>query len=245
MVVRIFCNISLVVSNYPLGLPAQTTIRPPGKGFVPNPRRDPNPFVPSDEQDWVKVDNTSSSGVSRSSSVATTNSRRQVLPPPSNLSEPAPQLPPRRPTTETISSLTATRSATPPDAVMRSLSISSSSSMSSRKPAPPVPKKPSILSNPVFVDGAMDSRRSSTASIKSGTPPSVPPPRRSMTSGVSRNASTASMSLRTINDDNGDRPTVPPRTGTGSSHPKTTDLLDEKDEEGLNGLRDWEVLKPD
>lgn len=61
-------------------------------------------------------------------------------------------------------------------------------------------------------------------------------------SNLSKNGSALTLNPRGKNGDDGDRPILPPRgTGTGSGQTSTMNLLDEKDDESLNG---WEVLKP-
>jgi hypothetical protein len=62
-------------------------------------------------------------------------------------------------------------------------------------------------------------------------------------STLPRNGSAPSLGPRGQNGEDGDRPMLPPRrAGTGLGQTGTRNLLDEKDEESLNG---WEVLKPD
>lgn len=212
---------------------------------MPNPKRDANPFVPSDEQDWIKVDNTGPSNGSRSPSVLPSHERRKILPPPSGLTlEQTPQLPPRRPTMEMPLSQSSTRPVSSASYVSRSPSVASMSSMPARKPAPMVPKKPSILSSQVTGED-LDSRRLSMALNKSAGPPSLPPPRRSVASGgasaSSRNGSNPILIPRGLYGEGGDRPMLPPRRATGLGQGSTRNLLDERDEESLNG---WEVLKP-
>lgn len=210
---------------------------------MPNPKRDANPFVPSEEQDWVKVDNTGTPNGSRPSSVLPSHERRPMLPPPSGLSfDQTPQLPPRRPTMEMPPSQPSTRPVSSASYVSRSPSTASISSMPARKPAPTVPKKPSILSGQVTGDG-QDSRRSSVASIKSAAgPPSLPPPRRSVASALARNGSSPALTPQGVNGKDADRPVLPPRRGTGlGGQEGMRNLLDERDEESLGG---WEVLKP-
>ncbi|QDS67482.1 hypothetical protein FKW77_001067 [Venturia effusa] len=227
------------------GLPGQTTVRPPGKGFAVNPKRDANPFVPSDEPEWVKVDDAGSLDESRSPAVLPSHERRQILPPPSGLaSGQTPQLPPRRSTMEFAPSQPSTRPVSSASYVSRSPSTASISSMPARKPAPAVPKKPSILSSQVTGENT-ESRKSSVMPIKSPGPPSLPPPRRSMASSgasaLGRNGSDPTLMPQGAIEEAADRPMLPPRRGTGLSQASSRNLLDEKDEESLNG---WEVLKP-
>jgi hypothetical protein len=37
------------------GQPARSALQPPQKGFIPNPNRPSNPYIPTDEPDWVTV----------------------------------------------------------------------------------------------------------------------------------------------------------------------------------------------
>lgn len=164
--------------------------------------------------------------------------KRQMLPPPfGSTSEQTPQLPPRRSTMEMPSSQSSSRPISSSSYVSHSPSTASMSSMPARKPAPVVPKKPSILSSQVTGEG-LDSRRSSVASTKSAGPPSLPPPRRSVASGGARNVSTPALIPKGFSGEDVVRPVLPPRSGTGLS---SRNLLDERDEESLGG---WEVLKP-
>ncbi|TLD39059.1 hypothetical protein E2P81_ATG00046 [Venturia nashicola] len=216
----------------------QTTVRPPGQGFVPNPKRDANPFVPSDEQEWVRVDTTGPSNGSRRPSGMAFGEKRQALPPPSGTNfEQTPQLPPRRSTMEMACSQPSTRPVSSSSYVSRTPSTASISSMAGRKPAPAVPKKPSTLSGQVTGEG-MEARRSSVASIKSAGPPSLPAPRRYLASGGTRNGSTPALDPKGVDEEEVMRPVLPPRRGTGLS---TRNLLDERDDDSLGG---WEVLKP-
>ncbi|KIW01667.1 uncharacterized protein PV09_06851 [Verruconis gallopava] len=216
------------------GLPAHSTLKPPGRGYVPNPSRPANPFVPSDEPDWVKVDSVaSSSNITRSSSVASGTAPRK-LPPPFE-GNGSPQLPPRRNTLN--EDAPPSRPSVSPSPSMLSL-VSSGSGTTSRKAPPAVkPKKPSLLGTPVSpssVDGESE-RRCSVAS-KAASPPAVPPPRRSMV--MRGGPPTAS------NEDDTAPPPLPSRTGTALAERSQTGLMDETDEGAMNGLSNWEVLRP-
>ena len=207
---------------------------------MPNPARPANPFTPSDEPDWVNVGSIpSSSNVTRSSSTASKVSRR--LPPPFE-GNGSPQLPPRRSTTnEEVTP--PSRPNISPSPSLRSIS-SAASAAAQRKPAPPIkPKKPSLLSNPISptmtADGAADQQFNIAA--KASTPPAVPPARRSM---AIRQSSAAASQSRSEDDDA--PPPLPSRTGTGlsgKSHGGNA-LMDDTDEQSMNGLSGWKVLKP-
>lgn len=188
------------------------------------------------------MDNTGPSNGTRTPPVLPSHERRKILPPPSGLTfEQIPQLPPRRSTMEMPPSQSSTRPVSSASYVSRSPSVASMTSMPARKPAPMVPKKPSILSSQVTGED-LGSRRSSMASIKSAGPPSLPPPRRSVASGgASRNVSNPTLIPQGLDGEDGNRPILPPRRGTGVGQASARNLLDERDEESLNG---WEVLKP-
>jgi len=225
------------------GLPASSTLKPPGKGSVPNLARPGNPFTPSDEPDWVKVDSIpSSSDVTRSSSTASRAPRK--LPPPFGVNG-SPQLPPRR-STHNEDAPAAARPTISPSPSLRSIS-SATSAASQRKPAPPIkPKKPSLLSNPVSpaVSAADSTERRFSVGAKSAIPPAVPPARRSMATTL--RAGSASMSSQSKDEDDDAPPPLPSRTGTGLSTKSNGSraLMDETDEHSMNGLSGWEVLKP-
>ncbi|KAF2090828.1 hypothetical protein K490DRAFT_62155 [Saccharata proteae CBS 121410] len=247
------------------GLPARSTIKPPGDDFVPNPARPSNPWTTSDEPDWVKVmaqsklrSNTTQLPASDNASVASLPTRRK-LPPPydgtKNGSMPSltPALPPRRVETQPLpppGRTTITPSAVSNNdtsEIRRTASHASTSSHSStttipRKPAPPIPKKPTLLSN-------------STSPTSAPTPlspprtqkiaPDLPPPRRSATAASPAQQQSAKST-----------PPLPPRrTGTGevslldeplapARRPVSGNLMDEGVEGGGEGLKDWEVLRP-
>jgi hypothetical protein len=228
------CQDVMNFANHALDLPAHSTLKAPGNNYIPNPNRSPNPFASSDEPDWIKIDKPS-----RPPSVASRGSQNSVAHPLKS-TEAVPQLPPRRPTNQSIDTYSPPF-VTPP--IARQLSVSSISS-TQRKAAPPVPKKPSVLSTPTSPN-TNEERRFSIAS-NPASPPTLPPPRRSMAAASvlnsSRNASTASLgSKKQGASGDGGPPPLPKRTGTGSSTPA---LMDEVDGESMNGLRDWEVLKP-
>ena len=131
------------------GMPAKATVRPPGDNFVPNQARPSNPWTPSSEPDWVKVEKPSPTpkpaappprraGGTRSDSIKSTDSgRRRVLAPPyqqpgaklsgiANGNDAPPPLPSR------VSSFPTTVT-------------DDSDKSGSKKGAPAVPKKPLML----------------------------------------------------------------------------------------------------
>lgn len=216
------------------GLPAQSTLRTPTKGMVPNPDRPSNPFTPSDEPDWVKVDRVAL-GRSPSRNRATTDGAPKPvaprkLPPPHNPSyDSLPQLPPRR---SMVQADGASTSRPDSPASVKSVPVRSMSSLS-RKPAPPVPKKPTALSSPTLTQAPPNPLDDVSVSSKGGTPPAVPPPRRSMAG--------SRLSKPPPAEEDGNRPQLPPRRGNASSNAA---LMDARDEDSMEGLKDWEVLKP-
>lgn len=142
------------------GAPARSTIKPPGNGYVPNLARPSNPFSPTPEPDWVKVDKPSappSRSASRAASIASNvsqttrvrgDSSSRKLPPPFIPNDSAPEKPVRPSTFDG-----------PPDEGRVHLK------QTLRKAAPPKPSKPNLLRS---------ESSQSTASIASTR--SVPPP---------------------------------------------------------------------
>lgn len=228
-------------------MPAQSTLQRPNKGFIPNPNRPSNPFTASDEPDWVKVDRSSSAERAdfRSHSATDGTAKPAVtrgLPPLFTFAESAPQLPPRPSSSQAQTDGTFTGRSSSPS----SIPIRPSSSLS-RKPAPPVPKKPATLSSPSTTQPAPNPLDTGMPS-KSNAPPTVPLPRRSMAAARAGTASPenrisqlSKLSPAEVAASTEIRPQLPPRRiKPGSS----TTLMDTKDEEGMEGLKDWEVLKP-
>ena len=87
------------------GMPARSTVKPPSRNHVPNPSRPSNPYSPTSEPDWVKVEKPASppsrpssiySNVSQASQ-AKRDSVPRNLPPPLSSEGTAPQKPPRPP----------------------------------------------------------------------------------------------------------------------------------------------------
>ncbi|KAK5112907.1 hypothetical protein LTR62_003729 [Meristemomyces frigidus] len=190
------------------GMPAQSTVKPPGQNFVPNLARPSNPFVPATEPDWVKVEKPAAP-ISRSASRASTTSQasraggemlaRKLAPPPgsgatgvTNTEVPPPK--PPRPATfddgRTPVHLKQTlRKAAPPKpskpALLRADTGESSTSTASIRavPAPPEPRR--VLSKPLNDPQQSSSRVvsttssiNSTATARSQQQPPQPPPPR-------------------------------------------------------------------
>ncbi|KAF2720653.1 hypothetical protein K431DRAFT_285567 [Polychaeton citri CBS 116435] len=235
------------------GMPAKSTARPPSSNHTPNPDRPSNPFKPTSEPDWIKVEKPKASAPlpppSRHSSVKTNTSissspsiRRKLAPPPDG--QPAPAKPPRP--------------AVSNEAIPRT---TSSPSGSQKKPGPPrPPKKPEILRS-----GSTDSTPSSSKAVSTAPHPSGPPPppdsRRRVNIPESPIIASSSRRLpRTAGKEPGGRgspaplpppprttaktavdaagPPLPPRKQTGLG-----DLMDD-DEHEAGGAMSWQPLKP-
>jgi synaptojanin len=100
--------------------------KPPGDGWILNPKRPKNPFDPTDEPDWIKI---SAANVPAATPTPLTSPTKKLV---------APPLPPPR---RQQSELTPE---TPPDPDL--LSRRASSMSLDGKPKPPVPPKPSFIS---------------------------------------------------------------------------------------------------
>ena len=188
------------------GLPARSTVQSPGKNFVPNPQRVSNPFKPTTEPEWVRIQQSQNVGSQperdnspgRAPSVARRSAAvARKVPPPyiysgdnissTSLSSLPPQL--------------TNRSQHPfsPVPLIRSSSHSSTQSLPistpiPRKAAPPVPRKPRQVSSPSVSPTSERpqslslSRNSSVGSTslqfqtRPKVAPSPPPPRRGVAS---------------------------------------------------------------
>ena len=125
------------------GLPARSEVKPPDDQSILNERRPLNPFTTTKEPDWVMIPKASenrpllepSNGSVILPPGSGQNPRR--LPPPFNPT-PNPPMSAGQDSTQVQSSASSQRS--------RTSSQESGISTFSRKPAPPVPKKPALLS---------------------------------------------------------------------------------------------------
>lgn len=277
-----------------VGLPARAKIQPPGENYIPNPKRPSNPFAPTEEPDWVKIGNiprtASRNGLLDGGGASDTEVTQQPksntqrrLPPPYNPSEHPLNVAKR--TQSGTAALAPTPSRSTSHSSIRSLPTTSASSATHpespiRKPAPPVPKKPTKLSTatsptteaPNSTANSQRATASASASTFTSTPTSItapfpPPPRRAATltrlppppshasAPPSRSASRSgaatprkpapgSEKMAAGADDVPEAagPPLPPRRA-GTAGPGSAGLLDQTDE-GMEGLRDWEVLKP-
>jgi hypothetical protein len=230
------------------GKPAQSNLQPPSKDFIPNPMRPSNPFTASEEPDWVKVhpspsDERATSRNDFATEGATKPAVTRKLPPPFTLAESLPQLPPRPSLIQTQMDGTLTGRSGSPSSI-KSVPIQSSNSFG-RKPAPPVPKKPAALSSPINTEPKpLDAILSSRSNI----PPTLPPPRRSMAAARVDTTSLENRSSRLSKPPTdvavpieATRPQLPPRRDIPQTNMA---LMDARDEESVEGLKDWEVLKP-
>lgn len=239
------------------GLPARSRVQPPSNDFLPNPNRPSNPFTPSPEPDWVEVnrhpdrDRSRTLGFPPSSNSSTTSfaaeksATRKLIAPPfystqstSLLDEDIPNPLIRTGTGASTSSISTLSAPT--------------RSSASRKPAPPVPKKPSLLSTTISSTSTPSPPPSESSQRD---PPTLPPPRNAtaaVAAGISPPASRppSTSTLRKIPPQQRASPDIEPeeagpplpprRTGTM----KVSALMDERDDESLEDLKGWEVLRP-
>lgn len=222
------------------GMPARSRVQPPSSGLVPNPARPSNPYAPTNEPDWVKVEKPNTPP-SRSASVysnASLASQRGVpprkLPPPFKPAD-APAQPPRPGNVDgsaedrNIAKQTLRKPAPPkpnkPNLLRSESQHSQQSSRSTRSPAPPPPEPrrtgtPSAASTSKSVLPPPPSRANGSVDRKlTSPPPPQPPPSRKPVSQASGDSS---------------GPPLPPRKAT-------TGLMDEDGEEDL---KDWVPLRP-
>lgn len=239
--------------------PARSTLKPPQNGAVPNPNRPSNPYVVSDEPDWVTIprmpdpQGSSQANPSRSTSTATNGSRR--LPPPFNPSSSVTSLNKNLSLTSLNDNpLSTNKPVLPPKPADRRLSTSTSSS-TSKKASPPVARKPvhltssfSSTSKPTLVTASRVPQQSPRPTSLDHTG-FAPPPRRAGVGSISAVSPSNGkretedrvntpppppqprrVGKKVVSEDEGPRPSLPPRP---------VDLLGDADE--LNG---WEALKP-
>lgn len=247
--------------------PARSTVKADQRGAVPNPNRPSNPFVPTDEPDWVTISKPGrmESYQSTASSVASTAIEpRGRMPMPTPRKLPTPLEPTSSlPNNARVSSITkdVPVGQSPPLPVRRLSNASSQAPSLSKKTPPPVAKKPVHLSasgtgpSPTGPKPALNGRpnfvySSSTRSMV-GVQTEFPPPPRKAIDGPAE-----SLPPRQANDGPAEPPPPPQRRRPGtqgsskalvakadslkvSSPP--VDLLGDNEEAGLKG---WEALKP-
>ena len=136
-------------------LPARSSIEAADSKHQPNPKRPSNPFTPSSEPDWIVVPKSAVSqgrGNQRTSRPPSTQVSRH---PPASF-DPAESLPSSSvhvnggPLTSNRASMSRTASFA---------SSASSSKGASRKPAPPIPKKPELLTRNSSQQSGLGSQR--------------------------------------------------------------------------------------
>ncbi|KAI9674662.1 MAG: inositol polyphosphate 5-phosphatase [Caeruleum heppii] len=141
------------------GLPVRSNIRPPEAGLIPNPKRPSNPFTPSDVPEWISPEKprTPARSIAQVSSPSLhtlrtptfSSSTPQSTPFGLSLHSPAP-IPAPRPTASQRTSIAPSGETKRPTDDLSSPSskpdFSTSVSSTTRKPAPPVPKKKPELS---------------------------------------------------------------------------------------------------
>ena len=222
------------------GVPARSTVKAPSNSHVPNPGRPSNPFSPSSEPDWVKVERVdavpsrpfSVYSIASTASIATTSTAksestaRKLPPAPYKPEEVAPEKPSRPATFDDNASdgkvrlkQTLRKPAPPPKpSLLRSDTGASTASTKSVPPPPPEARR----------TGNNSSNAASTVSFP-------PPPRKPVEQSTASLAPQPPPSRRTgVEVVDKSNPTLPPRkTNTG--------LMDE---DGEQDLQEWEPLKP-
>lgn len=143
------------------GLPAQSTVKPPQPGAVPNPRRPSNPYTPTDEPDWVTIPRMSPARAS-----STRPEAPPALPQRTTSSASTRNVPPAFVPSSGVSTVTKNLSQT---------SLLDSSPPRSRSQAaldnPTLPPRPSVDNRPSSVLS-----NSTTSSKRVGPPPVAPKP---------------------------------------------------------------------
>lgn len=229
------------------GQPARSTARPPNDGLVPNPSRQSNPFTPTSEPDWVKVEKPELP--SRTSSVRTTashhggmrdrgQSQPRKLPPPYNGSQ-APEQPPRP--------MRSQLDGASDDLVRMHLK------QTLRKPAPPPkPQKPNLLRSDSSQSAPPAEQRRSMATPPPAPAPRrtnnaasatvrqtsyAPPPRRNTDAMREMQAPPPPPSRKPVGSQKGEAPppSLPPRRPTAG-------LMD--DDAGGQEMSEWQPLRP-
>lgn len=123
---------------------------------------------------------------------------------------------------------------------------SSGSSTISRKTAPPIPKKPALLSSPSKEQSPTARSLPKTNSSRATTKPSVPPPRQA--SGLSTDGRNTIMPTRQIISSSPQAPTehdgpaLPPRRAVGSE--KSSVKLMDEDGAAVVGIPSLQPLQP-
>ena len=233
------------------GLPARSTVKPPSNRDAPNPARPSNPYTPSPEPDWVRVEkpeappsrpssvysNISQSTVARSETTKGDAVPPRKLPPSSIASSKqdslAPEKPPRPATFDGASSSdgkvhlkqTLRKPAPPPKpSLLRVTSNQSAASVQSSAPPPPEPRRAKL-----------------TPSNTSSSSMTFPPPPRQAINGTQERAAQSPVPQppaprrKAATDAGTSNPPLPPRQAA-------TGLMDEGN--GQEELKDWKPLQP-
>lgn len=245
-------------------------MEPPSNNHFPNPNRPSNPFTPSPEPDWIDVRHMPSSRrpeppPARGSQRARTvdfNGPSTSLPPtqkPAARKMIAPLYPGHATqilgsdgTRDSLSDLRRSGSSASTHSLPSSLPYRASNTLPQtqssskpqvlRKPAPPpIPnKKPALLSKgsspgPTFAPPPQRYRDDPPEEESRAYPPQstrrsmAPPPH------LTRKP------VQNLIDDDGDKPALPPRTGSGGSSRRN--LMDDEPDD-MRNMGDWEVLRP-
>jgi len=233
------------------GLPSRSNIKPPDQTSILNKQRPSNPFTPTEEPDWVVVGD----APSRMTSTSRTTSQHRLDYPASTGSRTLP--PPFTP--GQLHSSKDTRDPMrvqapyqePRSRASSQVSTKSTTSSMARKPAPPIPKKPALLTRPSDLGISLDVKANAgeRSSISrpppaarnistNGVDPEYPLPPQRMTGAVPTGASGVQQPPRMASSmqqpSESDGRLLPPRrTGTGVSSPKG--LMDE-DNEGASAI---------
>ncbi|KAK5133088.1 hypothetical protein LTR08_008198 [Meristemomyces frigidus] len=243
------------------GMPARSTVKPPSDRYVPNSARPPNPFGPTTEADWVKVEIPGSTPPSRTPSVAVGTvaslARGESLPPR--------RLPP--PFVAGNANAVAAHDNAPVKPPRPASAFAEAGEAGKvhlkhtlRKPAPPKPEKPALLRSE---SGKSTASAASGRSVALPPPPPPPEPRRVVPAAKSELAfppppRRAAGSLVAEGAKGGGAPQPPPArmlrkappSGAGADGDGNPVLPPRRaanglmDEGGLEEMGGWEALRP-
>lgn len=233
----------------------RSNMRPPERNSTLNTLRPSNPFTPTNEPDWVVVPQPTPSQTStdhrtrQNAPIVALAGTARMLPPPSDLDYKIPFG-----NSRTGGDTTMTDRRQESKAPKRE-SVASSTTDVTRKPAPPVPKKPMLLSkssspkdsnNSVEVNPA-PARRSTLASHENATVLLPPPRRNRVIEPASQTSQQSSGSHPTVIGQyqqgslgDGDPPPLPRRAIGDLTN--STGLLDE-DDDGARAIPSLEPLR--
>ena len=253
------------------GLPVRATVQPPSQYSIPNPQRPSNPFVPTDQPDWVQPPR---APISRGNSQ---QSRPPISSNPSSAMTGHPRkVPPRfEPTNSASKSSKAEVTQRVPkpspdsDPSSQTSSRTSSPQATTKKKKPPVPKKPvRLLSSDDTRRASVDSNAKLPLDAHAprqvpSLPPSMdsvanvnpintafpPPPHRVVNSSNQKGpqdvpaSNPGQQSLRNTRPQAEEKgPSLPPQPTVGDSKQRH-ELMDDTDPESSN-LSSWKPLRP-